>query len=312
MINLPFQGKLLPLASIACALLIIGVLALYLLRKNLPYQFEFVPIREGVVIITTTGWNRNDLDITLTGNSDGASLRALMKGEKNQCRVEELRGGETYSIRVRRSDLLGRVRYQSFNGSVVVPEMPPQYVVLVGASVGKAWNLPSLPDRTGFKDFVFGCREKYGYDKSEVIQRLSESYKPDIVIIKECSAYFPKHRSQMVEKIPSWIATLSDNDIIPILATCCPVTETNDAENAGRQVATNEFNRFIRAFAAEHDIVLLDLAQALEISKDAHHLRNEYAQPDGLHLTPQAYEKLDQLLISVIEGMEVSSPDVLS
>lgn len=84
-------------------------------------------------------------------------------------------------------------------------------IVLVGASIGQEWNLPELSRRVGNDDYVFESLAAWQFDKTEVLEetlmrpkrkfRLTRTYlkgflepnpKPaDVVIIKECSSYFP-------------------------------------------------------------------------------------------------------------------------
>jgi len=273
------------------------------LRKPLPYDFEFIPTRNGVAITNTTAWNQRDFLVSWGEAGGNIKASMLMKGALNHCVIEGLAGGKTYAFRLRRSDLKGRLLYLPYTTAVTVSERVPTYVVLVGASVGKTWDLPSLPGRTGIDDFAFGYRAKYGYDKGDIIEGLTGAQlKPEMVIIKECAAYFPKELEPIREKLPHWVDSLTTNGIIPVLATCCPVTKANDEQNPGRQTAIDEFNAFVRTYARENQLRLLDLAQALQISNSDSHLRSDCAQPDGLHLTSKAYAALDLAVVPALSG----------
>ena len=281
------------------------------MRRKLPYEIELVPTRNGIAITNTTDWNRRDLVVSWGEKGSEFEGSMLMKGSLNRCMIDGLAGDKTYSIRLRRSDLRGRLLYKPFESEVTVRERVPTYAVLVGASVGKAWDLPSLPDRTGNDDFVFGYRGKYGYDKGDALDRLVEAQlRPDLVIIKECAAYFPGELEPSAEKLPQWVDLLKANGMTPVLATCCPVTEANDGGNPGRQEAIDEFNRFVRDYARENGLCLLDLAKALRVGETNSHLRSDYAQPDGLHLAPKAYAVLDLMAVpSLIRELRHARPE---
>jgi len=268
------------------------------MRRDLPYEFELVPIKNGISITNVTTWNQRDLVVSCTGNNETVTV---MSGTRNHCLLAELPTGRTYSIRISRADLKGRLLYRPFKADITVVDPPPEYVVLVGASVGKGWDLPSLPSRSHFESLVLGCRVKYGYDKSDVLERIAATpVKPDKVIIKECAAYMPQELEKIMRKLPVWVDLMEDNGITPILATCCPVTVSNDRDNPGRQRAIETFNRFVRDYAAEHDLQTLDLDHALRISDTNHYLREDYAQTDGLHISAEGYSALDQELLATL------------
>jgi hypothetical protein len=239
--------------------------------------------------------------VTCERHDGGPRTNVLMKGSENSCVINGLAPTATYTVRVMRRDIKGSILYRPFQTDVIVSAKAPKYVVLVGASVGEAWNLPSLPTRAGVDGLAFGYRGKHSYDKTDLIERVVKcQVKPEAVIIKECAAYFPRESEAIFEKLPIWVDILRTHEITPILSTCCPVTESHDRRNPGRQDAVNRFNKFVRAFAVENGIKLLDLAEALQVSDTNRHLSREYAQADGLHLTGEAYARLDSWLISLI------------
>ena len=297
------RSRVLVGASIFCFLLVVGIIGGIRLRKQMPYIFEIVPVENGIGIINTTVWNQRDLAVLWSEKSEGHKGSTVMKGALNQCVIDGLASGRTYTIRIRRSDPVGRVLYRSFQTETTVPETKPEYVVLVGASVGKSWDFPSLPNRTGVDGFAFGYRGYNGYDKGRVIEYLTRhELKPDTVIIKECAAYFPKELEPVIEKLPQWIDILNANGITPVLATCSPVTEENARQNPERLETIHEYNRFVRKYADENDLRVLDLEKTLRDSDTNPYLRDDYAQSDGLHLVPRAYEALDQIIIPALAG----------
>src|SRR5262245_59200087 len=96
-------------------------------------------------------------------------------------------------------------------GPGATPVAKPVRVVLIGASIGQEWNLSELPARLRFPAYEFEALQAWQFDKSEKVDEtlirparkfhLTPSYfkgffrdspKPaDVVILKECSSYFP-------------------------------------------------------------------------------------------------------------------------
>ena len=69
----------------------------------------------------------------------------------------------------------------------------PKHVLLLGASVGKAWEIEGLSRRLGLKDYRFEYVGKYDFDKTDALKAIlaRKENRPDAVFIKECAAYFP-------------------------------------------------------------------------------------------------------------------------
>lgn len=296
--------------GIVALVLSVGIVGVGCMRENSQYDFEVVPLDKEIGIINLTSWNQRDLLVSWGKKAEGLRSNAVMKGSLNECVIEGLEPGQNYSIRIARTDLIGKLRYRPYKTEATTGIVKPSYIVLVGASVGKEWNLAALPKRTGINGFVLGHRGKYGYDKGDQVEKLAgvSSSKPDIAIIKECAAYFPKELERIIEKLPLWVDTLASSGITPVAATCCPVTEENDKANPGRQKAIDEFNRFVRAYAMQNNMSVVDLAKTLQVSETDTHLRGDYAQPDGLHLTPRAYLALDSMLVSLLNSGLRSGP----
>ena len=179
-----------------------------------------------------------------------------------------------------------------------------KYIVLVGASVGKSWNFPQLTQRYQIgKDIALSYRCRYDFDKSaELNNLLNAPFPVYAIIIKECSAYFPRDLKSSEKQIKAWVSQIRSRNIIPVLATVVPVTRERDNSSPGKFKSLLKFNDFIRDYAAREDIPLLDLEAALRISDTDRHLRPDYAQPDGTHLIPEAYNAaLDKIAIQLLK-----------
>jgi len=198
----------------------------------------------------------------------------------------------------------------------------PVRVVLVGASIGQAWDLPGLPSRMRSVGYEFEALQEWQYDKSdmldEVLMRpkrkfhLTRTYlkgflKPapepaDVIVLKECSAYFPgsipiQRQREMVEQ---WVHEISGKNMKVILATAVPVTKARAAQDPGKQESVLAFNDWVREYAKKNGIVLLDLEKAMRSDDKTRFLREEFAVEDGSHINRKAYDVLDPLMLKAV------------
>lgn len=163
-----------------------------------------------------------------------------------------------------------------------------QQVLLVGASVGKAWRLhirfPNI--RT---------LDHYAFDKGPILEAAIAA-RPDAIIIKECAAYFPNDGVDR-SLVPGWLQRVRSAGIRPVLATVVPVTRGHAAAAPGRVEALWAFNDWLRHLAEEQRVPLLDLEAALRCSPEDRHLAEGLDSGDGLHLKRSTYrERLDPLI----------------
>ena len=198
-------------------------------------------------------------------------------------------------------------------------------MLLIGASVGKAWNIDHFPERVGSDRYRTSYTGVYRFDKSEAVeQALSDANRlPDAVILKECAAYFPSDISFADSKrfMIQWIQDIREQRVIPIPATVAPVTpEHNDrfkTHNPMKRIAKRmlgismmtriericEYNDWIAAYAEKKGLPLLDLEGALRRSDTDRFLREELTSGDGLHLNEFAYQRLDAALKSTLDDL---------
>lgn len=198
----------------------------------------------------------------------------------------------------------------------------PVRILLLGASVGNAWNLPEWPERMNSDKYAFEMIAYYEFDKSnafeEIIMRpkrkfhLTRTYlrslfkqapqKPEIIIIKECAAYFPGDLDTYKTLIDKWVKRCLSVGIKPVLATVVPVTEEHAQRKPGRLEGILNYNDWIRSYAHQQNIGLLDLEANVRISDENRSLRPEFTKGDGLHLNRNAYDILDKLLVAFFEN----------
>lgn len=197
-----------------------------------------------------------------------------------------------------------------------------KHVILVGASVGHAWNIAELPKRIGVTGYTFEFIGEYEFDKSEAVGQIVKrtSDKPFAVFLKECAAYFPGDFEKQKRLMQGWIEELSKNNIVPIPTTVVPVTSPDflsipyfkdvlkkvlplgkvDLEKRLRFIV--EYNDWIKKYSKEKGLSLLDLEAALRRSDSDRRLRADLTNGDGLHLNPKAYALLDPIVVPVLSG----------
>jgi hypothetical protein len=172
-------------------------------------------------------------------------------------------------------------------------------IAFVCASVGESWNINGH-----FPDLDITVYAEYQFDKENVIMDILQSNRPDIMIIKECAAYFPPETSMDAYKnlIRDWVNLCRGGGVIPVLTTVVPIDPNNPSNQEGRLESILEFNDWIRDYCLNENISLLDLEAALRVSGDNRTLNPAYDSGDGLHPNDLAYtEKLDHILIPALE-----------
>ncbi len=276
------------------------------IRKEIPSQ-EIVPLDEAIAVISADKGLAKKLKLILY--SDDGETKKMFFDNKGFCIFRGLKNNKIYKLEIKRTDLRGKFKYKPLRINISPREKGSKYFILVGASVGKGWEFEKLPFRENWKsDIVLGFRAKYDFDKSDKIKNIIELPIPiSGVIIKECAAYFPRDIDKSQKLIKEWVNLLRTHNITPLLATVVPVTREHDAKRPGRFNSILLFNDFIRKYAYQENIEILDLEKALRISDEDRHLRDEYAQPDGLHLVNKAYLKLDQTFLPLINRVVLSN-----
>jgi hypothetical protein len=191
-----------------------------------------------------------------------------------------------------------------------------RHIVLLGASVGKAWDFPRLPARMNSGDYTFESVTEYRFDKSEklaaILSRVQD--KPDAIIIKECAAFFPGDLSKYQELVRRWVGECRSAGIVPILATVVPVARTYPLRTFVLQLLHGNFmypkgtfegivayNDWVSGYAVQEGLALIDLEAAVRIGPGNRHLKESFARRDGLHLNSKAYRELDRIVIPALQ-----------
>ncbi|MHA1382019.1 MAG: hypothetical protein ACTSRG_26915 [Candidatus Helarchaeota archaeon] len=199
-----------------------------------------------------------------------------------------------------------------------------KHIVLLGASIGRAWDIPSLPERVNNNNYLFeyvGCS---GFDKSDCLRKIISrtDNKPDAIFIKECAAYFPGDLNHYQSLMKKWIKECYEKDVIPIPTTVVPVTrlhslkkflidiikgrnpfESGSLFHNKRNKAILKYNDWIKAYCKRCELSVLDLEGAVRYSEKNRYLREDLAKIDGLHLNSKAYKALDKIVISTLKRL---------
>jgi hypothetical protein len=181
-------------------------------------------------------------------------------------------------------------------------ELEDAKIAFVCASVGSNWNIGDH-----FPGLDITVCDEYQFDKGNVVRDILERDRPDIMIIKECAAYFPPedYETSMEayqDLIRDWVNLCRGDGVIPVLTTVVPVDPDNPENPPGRLDSILEFNDWIREYCDYEEISVLDLEASLRISEDDRALDPDYDSGDGLHPNDLAYtEELDDILIPALE-----------
>jgi hypothetical protein len=205
--------------------------------------------------------------------------------------------------------------------SVVNPK--PKEIVLLGASIGFYWNIQDLPKRIGIEGYIFEYVGEDGFDKTKSLMGiLNRPNRPDAIFLKECAAYFPGDLAQYKEIMKRAINDCEKAGIIPIMVTVAPVREPGIFKlqywkNIVKKIIypsrptvearlrdLTAYNDWLRKYALEEKVALLDLEKALRISESDPRLRPDFDGGDGLHLNAKAYAVLDQVIMPALEKVD--------
>lgn len=199
-----------------------------------------------------------------------------------------------------------------------------KHVVLLGASVGKEWKIESLPERLKqagpVQGYHFEYVGEYAFDKTEALMKILQGTqnRPDAIFIKECAAYFPGDLRQYQELMKGWVKECKKVGVIPIPTTVVPVVSSKNKSikergkdfikfligrptTAFQLEGIFQYNDWIRQYASQEGLTVLDLEGPLRTSQKDRSLRIDLHSGDGLHLNAKAYEILDSIVIPTLD-----------
>jgi hypothetical protein len=213
--------------------------------------------------------------------------------------------------------------------STRAPERAPGdvHLALVGASIGHDWHLADWPARVHAPGFSAESFAVWQFDKTSAIDELlvrprrkfrpTRTYlkslfappppKADVIILKECSSYFPGDGEAQRAAFRAWQERLTASGAQVVLATVVPVTQGRAARDTGKQEALTAFNAWVREYAAQQHLPVLDLDAAMRTGDAGSNLKDEYTSGDGSHLNRAAYAVLDRTLLDTLCGMQAGA-----
>lgn len=195
------------------------------------------------------------------------------------------------------------------------------HILLIGASIGQDWKLAGWPNRIGGVGYTAESVAVWEFDKTTAVNetlmrprrpfRLTRTWLkglfsappavPEVVILKECSSYFPRDLTPAEAAFAGWAKQLRARGMMVILATVVPVTAARSARDVGKQQSLRQFNSWVRRYAAGQGYVLLDLETAMRGDDPEGYLRDAYTSGDGSHLNAAAYRVLDEELVRTLD-----------
>jgi len=208
--------------------------------------------------------------------------------------------------------------------------IPAKRVLVLGASVGKAWNIEALPKRLQDYAYQYEFIPKYKPDKSDILEQAlnRKENKPDVIIIKQCAAYFrrdtqvyqPEHVQRYKQFAEAWVMQCKTQGVEPILATVVPITaelpfkmklkrlvkkyilqkDIGPGYRSVRLTGILDYNDWVTAYAEKNGLTVLDLEAAVRVSDDNRYLNPDFTT-DGLKLKKKGYRRLDPLLPKAIK-----------
>lgn len=192
-------------------------------------------------------------------------------------------------------------------------------IVYIEASTGKAWKLDQFPERVGARNIEIEFIPLYQFDKSDAVNKVlrDRKTKPSVVILQECSVYFPGPMDVYKRQYQGWLSDLKNAGITPVVATTVPPAELRGLVSGvkefiklhmlGRpsqydQIA--DFNDWLRDLAKSERIEILDLERSIRRDTTDRRMKDEYNAGDGTHLNDAAYKVLDRDLLDVLSRVK--------
>ena len=194
-----------------------------------------------------------------------------------------------------------------------------KHILLLGASVGKAWQIENLPQRANIKGYRFEYVGEYNFDKTEALRKIlaRKENRPEAIFIKECAAYFPGDLPLYQKLMIGWVKECRAVGVTPIPTTVVPVirdrsfvTQIKDLikrligrpTSDLRLTSIIKYNDWVKTYAQKEALAVLDLEAPLRVNPNDRSLRLDLHSGDGLHLNAKAYAILDQAVIQSLQS----------
>jgi hypothetical protein len=192
-------------------------------------------------------------------------------------------------------------------------------IVYIEASTVNRWKLKEFGKRVNDDRYSIETMTLYEFDKTPRVDKaLNErDRKPEVMVVQECSVYFPGDLQDYQGKYRAWIRQIKQAGVTPVIATTVPPAASQgfveDAkawikvkilgrDSQHEQVA--QFNDWLRSLAREEGVALFDLEALTRKSDSERVMREEYSAGDGIHLNAAGYSMLDQELHKFLKTLK--------
>lgn len=190
-----------------------------------------------------------------------------------------------------------------YHGNYVLKPVQEHTVVFIGDSITNHWD---LPDYIGeYRVLKRGVDGETTFDMAERFKADVHKIRPDQVFIlggiNDIQLAYqsnPQDLDRELQKTAQNIKIMTElaqkADIAPVLCSVLPVGAHYSAAPPDEiNAAVRKLNLYIQELAQTEKVTYLDLGQLLSYP-DQHLLREEYARPDDLHISPLGYAQLTQ------------------
>lgn len=171
-------------------------------------------------------------------------------------------------------------------------------VVFVGASITENWDFDQY-----FGGYDFQKVIHYDWDKTQVWDEVQD-LNPDIVVVKECGAYFYSGGGTPLGDYENCLRSMVDRirniGVIPVLCTTLPVDVGAGDCTQAQLNDIRAFNDWVRGYCADHDIALMDYYARIADSQGQ--LPASCHDGDGLHPNSAGYDILSPLVVPTLES----------
>ncbi len=171
-------------------------------------------------------------------------------------------------------------------------------VVFVGASITENWDFGHYFSGRDFQKVIH-----YDWDKTQVWDQVRALH-PDVVLVKECGAYFYTEGGTPLGEYESSIQNMVGNirsiGAVPILCTTLPVDVGYGDCTQAQLDDLRAFNDWLRGYCSSQNIVLMDYYQ--RIADASGQLPAAYHDGDGLHPNSAGYDVISPLVIPTLES----------
>ncbi len=171
-------------------------------------------------------------------------------------------------------------------------------VVFVGASITENWDFDHY-----FGDYNFQKVIHYDWDKNQVWDEIRAT-NPDMVLVKECGAYFYSDGGTPLDEYENSIISLVGRiraiGAIPVLCTTLPVDVGYGDCTQAQLDDLRAFNDWLRGYSSSQGIVLLDYYE--QIADAQGQLPASCHDGDGLHPNSAGYDIISPIVIPALES----------